>query len=196
MVLGRTIRAYYDRGIAMQDQAINKDTHCMIPDCLQFSRPIIGNHVHSFMSAEDQQKVIIGDPVLSASKSSYRIPIKYRFDLIPPVFLRQLAEVYEEGAQNYGEAKYIEKPLPYSVILNHLMNHLLKYCEGDRSELHMAKVAWAAATIINLDSIAQDKVLPAQCCQISDLSKYGAKALDAMALRISADEKTRQENDG
>lgn len=89
----------------------------------------------------------------SQGTNSYRIPFENpkRFDLIPPLVLQQLAEVYEEGAQSYGDSKYLEKPLPYSVIVNHMMNHLLIYLNGDRSELHLAKVIWGAASMITLD---------------------------------------------
>lgn len=87
----------------------------------------------------------------SQSRNSYRVPIPYRFDLIPPIVLQQLAEVYEEGAKNYGDSKYLEKPLPYSTIVNHMMNHLMLYLSGDRQELHLAKVMWGAASMITLD---------------------------------------------
>src|SRR5688572_29544574 len=69
----------------------------------------------------------------SEGKNSYRIPIPYRFDLIPPIFLRELSEVYEEGSRKYGDAKYLEEPLPNSVIMNHLINHILLWWAGDRS---------------------------------------------------------------
>lgn len=119
-------------------------------------------------------------PEFSAGKNSYRVPIKYRFDLIPPVVLQQLAEVYEEGAQNYGEAKYIEKPLPFSVVINHAINHLMLLCSGDRSELHAAKVMWAMATIINIEALQKDGLITDH---ISDLSAYGAKAHEALLVR-------------
>lgn len=81
-------------------------------------------------------------------KETYRKPISVRYDLIPPIALHQLAQVYAEGATVYGESKYITSPMAHSNVVNHLINHLnLAQC-GDRSENHWAKIAWAAFTMI------------------------------------------------
>lgn len=100
-----------------------------------------------------REEVDIEESIVSniEEPESYRVPQPGRFDLIPPVFMEQLAQVYEEGVISYGAVAYLERQLPYSVIMNHLLRHLYKYWSGDRSELHMAKVAWGAATIITLD---------------------------------------------
>lgn len=136
-------------------------TVCPLPDI------ITHEHTHELLGV---------GPTGSEGKNSYRVPIKYRFDLIPPIFLRQLAEVYEEGAQNYGDAKYIESPLPASVIINHLLAHLLEWCEGDRSELHLAKVAWACASLTVLDDLYTNRIIDWE----RDVSKHGSHAVEAV----------------
>ena len=70
-----------------------------------------------------------------------------RFDLIPPCALEELAEVYAEGSIAHGDNNW-KKGMPDSVILNHAIAHLLKYMEGDRSELHCGKVMWGMAALI------------------------------------------------
>lgn len=91
------------------------------------------------------------EPAGSEGKESYRVPLKVRYDLIPPIFLWRLAAIFEEGAQKYGPNAYLEKPLPYSSIVNHMQNHLMLYWQGDRSEDHLAKIAWGVAAMMALD---------------------------------------------
>jgi len=95
---------------------------------------------------------------------TYRKPIKGRFDLIPPVALRALSKIYEEGANVYGESQYISSPMPHSVVINHLINHLTLAQSGDKSEDHWAKIAWAAFTMIVYESMDLGE---------ADLTRYG-----------------------
>ena len=118
----------------------------------------------------------------SEGKNSYRVPLTVRYDLIPPIFLKELSEVYEEGAQVYGEVKYIEQPLPFSSIYNHLMNHLQLYASGDRSEKHLAKIGWAVASMMVLENLATDGLLKST----NDLSGYGARVHEAIQKRMDA----------
>lgn len=119
------------------------------------------------------------EQIHSEGKSSYRVPIAWRFDLIPPCVERRLAAIYEEGAQKYGEAKYIEQPLPESVIWNHIKNHENLWLSGDRSEDHLAKVMWGIATLMNMEEMHTDGFLDS----IHDVTKYGAKANEAIQKR-------------
>jgi hypothetical protein len=72
------------------------------------------------------------------------------FSDIPPSCLRRLAAIYTEGHRRYGSRNWC-KGLPYSDTYNHIMNHLEKYRAGDRSEDHLAKVAWGCFTMMWLD---------------------------------------------
>jgi hypothetical protein len=65
-----------------------------------------------------------------------------RHDLIPIEFLDELASIFEEGLEKYGDSW---KKGGYNFLtdcLNHASNHLHLYMSGDRTENHLAKVAW------------------------------------------------------
>jgi len=73
-----------------------------------------------------------------------------RYDLISPYGLRALAKIYCQGAKRHGDRNW-EKGQPTSVVLNHAMEHLMKYMThyvGD-TEDHLAKVAWAMFALIH-----------------------------------------------
>ena len=63
-----------------------------------------------------------------------------RFDLLPYKALDQIAAVLKTGAEKYGAANW-KKGLGINVCLNHLLQHIYKYIEGDRSEPHLAHAA-------------------------------------------------------
>lgn len=150
-----------------------KQYTCFIPECIDYGK-VEERHVHRFKTISVGQKV-----EGSEGKNSYRVPIEYRFDLIPPFVLRELAAVYEEGANKYGDAKYIEKPLPFSVIINHMENHINLWLSGDRSERHMAKVMWGAASLMVLEELANQGFIESMC----DVSMFGAKMQEALQKR-------------
>ena len=100
--------------------------------------------------------------------SSYRVPIGTRFDLIPPLALRRLADVYGEGAVKYGESEYLSRVLKASNVINHMVNHLLLFMVGDKKEDHAAKVAWGAFTLMVLEELKPNML---------DVRNYG-KALE------------------
>ena len=118
----------------------------------------------------------------SEGAKSYRVPIALRFDLIPPVALRRLAAIYEEGAQTYGEVTYLSRQLPMSVVINHLLNHLTLHEIGDRSEDHFAKVAWAAFTLMALEEAfsgeTESEAQSGAAKRVFDVNKFGAGSFD------------------
>jgi hypothetical protein len=67
--------------------------------------------------------------------------VKGRYDLIPLVGLRRLAETCAEGARKYGESNWA-KGIPSSNLLNHTLAHIANYLDGDRTEDHLAHAAW------------------------------------------------------
>ncbi len=73
-----------------------------------------------------------------------------RFDLISPVGHRRLAEVYGEGALAHGDRNW-ERGMPEDAILNHLEAHLVQWKAGDRSEDHLAKVAWGVYALMHFE---------------------------------------------
>ena len=69
-----------------------------------------------------------------------------RYDLVKWGFIRQMAMVMDEGAKSHGEPGSDgnwEKGLPRSSTINHMFEHWDKWLEGDRSEPHLAKMAFA-----------------------------------------------------
>lgn len=77
----------------------------------------------------------------TGAKRSQRMP---RYDLIPAVAIRRLAErftgdvdntgKFTGGALKYGESNW-EKGLPTSDVINHIINHLLNYQDHFREYL-------------------------------------------------------------
>jgi Domain of unknown function (DUF5664) len=83
-----------------------------------------------------------------------RDAIRPRHDLIPVEFLDELAEIFAEGRrprpglpEGYGDSWKNGGDDFLRDCLNHASNHLHKYMNGDRSENHLAKVAWNALAV-------------------------------------------------
>lgn len=79
----------------------------------------------------------------TGAKREERDILKGRFDLIPGYSLKQLAVHYARGSVKYG-ARNWEKGLPLSTFIDSMERHLNTYKEGDRSEDHIAAIAWNA----------------------------------------------------
>lgn len=76
----------------------------------------------------------------SGAKSSEEKP---RYDLIPLVALEREAIRMAEGARVHGENNYRKGKGDQAFIrdrINHLLEHALKYADGDRSEDHLAAI--------------------------------------------------------
>lgn len=129
----------------------------------------IDNHTYGSHTHEN----IVGSTVAlglgSEGSKSYRVPLTLRYDLIPRIMLRRLAAIFEEGAKKYGEQKYTTHPMPFSVLLNHIDNHMNLYIIGDRQEDHLAKVIWGITAMIVLEEMADKGLLDDQ----NDLRPYG-----------------------
>ena len=61
--------------------------------------------------------------------------VSARFDCIPPVVLRLLAQCLGFGARKYGDTNY--QNISMQDHLNHAMNHINEWNRGDRSEPHL-----------------------------------------------------------
>jgi len=72
---------------------------------------------------------------------------KPRFDLIPTEGLRRLADLYARGAEKYDDDNW-KKGQPFSRAYASLFRHLIQWREGDRSEDHIAAVAWNAMALM------------------------------------------------
>lgn len=89
------------------------------------------------------------DANLMPPSQGKRDAIRPRYDLIPQQWLEALARIFEEGRkprpglpEGYGDS-WKQGGLDFlQDCLNHAQHHLLLYHAGDRTEEHLAKVAW------------------------------------------------------
>ena len=73
-----------------------------------------------------------------------------RFDLIPQVGVRRLAETCAEGAVKYGERNW-EKGFPASSLANHALRHINMWLLGDDSEDHLAHASWNLMALMTFE---------------------------------------------
>jgi hypothetical protein len=66
---------------------------------------------------------------------------KFRYDLVSPIGLREVARACAEGAEKYGDWNW-EKGMPVHDLLNHALAHIYNFLSGDRSEPHLGHAAW------------------------------------------------------
>ena len=66
---------------------------------------------------------------------------EFRYDLVSPIGLREVARACAEGAGKYGDWNW-EKGMPVHDLLNHAIAHIFQFLEGDRSEPHLGHAAW------------------------------------------------------
>lgn len=85
---------------------------------------------------------------------------KGRYDLIPPISLKRLAQHYENGARKYGDRNW-ELGQPLSRYLNSALRHLQNILAGDTSEDHLAAAAWNVFAIIHTQEMCLKGHLPA-----------------------------------
>lgn len=84
---------------------------------------------------------------------------KPRYDLIPTVALRRLAERFGYGARKHGDHNYkqgFRDPAFIRDRINHLIEHAVKYASGDRGTDHLGAVMCNAAMLAELEQIAQE----------------------------------------
>jgi hypothetical protein len=75
---------------------------------------------------------------------------------IPPHYIRALSSIFAEGAEKYGKDNWkrgLNDPEWIEERINHAIDHLLRYLEGDRTENHLAKVGWAMCVLSERDRI-------------------------------------------
>lgn len=90
---------------------------------------------------------------------------KPRYDLIPVEGLERLADLYARGAEKYGDNNWA-KGQPYSRVYASLFRHMIQWRQGDRSEDHLAAVAWNAMALMFYDE---------QMPELDDLFNKGEK---------------------
>lgn len=83
----------------------------------------------------------------------------YRYDLIPPIVIKTLAEHYGRGSIKYADRNW-QKGLPISNFYRAIMSHLMKWALNDVSENHLAAILWNAAGILWTEDAVSRGILP------------------------------------
>lgn len=77
---------------------------------------------------------------------------KPRYDLIPPLALRRVADLYTKGAEHYGDRNW-EKGMPFSRMFASLLRHAYQFAMGHREEDHLAAVVFNALGIMHFQEL-------------------------------------------
>ena len=77
------------------------------------------------------------------------------YDLVSPWAFERLAKIYAEGAKVHGPRNW-EKGQPISVVANHLLRHWILWQQEDRTEDHLAKVAWGLFAMMHFEKTRPD----------------------------------------
>jgi hypothetical protein len=88
----------------------------------------------------------------SGAKSSAERP---RFDLCEPIAMERWASRMAKGAASHGERNYqkgVNDPVFLRDRINHLIQHAMRYANGDRSDDHLAAVMANAGMLIWLEN--------------------------------------------
>jgi len=93
---------------------------------------------------------------------------KGRYDLLPVVAIRRLAQVYERGAAKY-DARNWEKGIPLSRFIDSALRHLMQHLEGKRDEDHLGHAAFNVMGLIHTEEMIRRGLLPAE---LDDLPSY------------------------
>lgn len=93
-------------------------------------------HVEGFVTKDSGQREQFGSGAVRDTQEG-----KPRYDLIPPGPLKRHAELMARGAIKYGDSNWT-KGMPVSRILASAQRHLEQYRAGDRTEDHLAAVAF------------------------------------------------------
>ena len=99
------------------------------------------------------------EPTNSEPKSS-KVPLRY--DLVPPVFIKRVAQRFTEGAEKYGDSNYREgvaRPTFIQDRINHMLNHLQAFLiEGpDAPDDNLAAIAWGIAMLMEFQQTAEGR---------------------------------------
>lgn len=84
---------------------------------------------------------------------------KGRFDLITPYGLTRLAKHYENGAKKYADRNW-QKGMPLSRFIDSSFRHLIQFMMNERSEDHLAAIAWNILGYMHIEEEIRKGTLP------------------------------------
>lgn len=80
---------------------------------------------------------------------------KGAYELISPLALKRLADVYERGARNHGDRNW-ELGIPFSRLMQSSLRHLNQYLFGMRDEDHLGQAAWNIFALMHFEEQSRD----------------------------------------
>lgn len=84
---------------------------------------------------------------------------KGRFDLLSPIAIKRLAQLYERGAVKYGDRNW-EKGQPLSRYLDSALRHLFAALAGEQDEDHIIAAAWNCFGFVHTVELISKGLLP------------------------------------
>lgn len=84
---------------------------------------------------------------------------KGRYDLLTPLAIRRLAQLYERGAEKYA-ARNWEQGMALSRYFDSATRHMFNYLEGLRDEDHLAAAMWNIAAMIHTEEMINRGLFP------------------------------------
>lgn len=93
---------------------------------------------------------------------------KGRYDLVSPLMLHRLAQLYERGAIKYA-ARNWEKGMPLSRYFDSGARHAYNYLEGKRDEDHLAAAVWNFGAMIHTEEMIKRRLFPKE---FADMPSY------------------------
>lgn len=93
---------------------------------------------------------------------------KGSYELMSPLAMKRLAQLYERGAKKYA-ARNWEKGMKISRYVQSGVRHAFDYMEGKRDEDHPAAVMWNFAAIIHTEEMIKRGLMPTE---YADMPNY------------------------
>ena len=84
---------------------------------------------------------------------------KGRYELLPPLAMRELALHFEDGAKKYGDNNWL-KGQPVSRYLDSALRHTFSYLYGNTTEDHLRAAAWNLVAALETRERARICLLP------------------------------------
>jgi len=93
---------------------------------------------------------------------------KGRYDLISPMAMKRIADIFEKGSLKYADRNW-ELGMPLSQFLDSGIRHAFQFLEGKRDEDHAGQAAWNFLALIHIQEMIERGLLPKE---LDDLPNY------------------------
>ena len=102
---------------------------------------------------------------------------KARYDLIPAEAIRRVSQIFEGGAEKYGDNNW-RKGINMHCYLNSGLRHLFKYMEGWTDEDHLAMGCWNIMCAIATEEMIQKGIVSKELDDLEHFMPEGKDCLD------------------